>query len=103
MSLLRLMERLMGEGAVSRDGTPMGRLAYELSRYGEFEVVDGALEPRGDVVEGHLHASPDVLNDLVGMSAPLTIALEDGRRCDVYVVNVEGAVTGADSRGFYAW
>lgn len=92
----------MGEGLVWRDGAPMGRLAYELSRYGEFEVSHGQLELKGDVVEGHLHASPDVLDPLVGMAAPLTLALEDGRRCDLYVLNAEGAVTGSDTRGFYA-
>lgn len=102
MSMLKIAERVMGEGALYRDGQLIMRAAYELSRYGEFHVRDGHLVQTGEVVEGHLHASPDTLEPLLGTASPLTVHLDDGRRCDVYLLNSEGTLTSADGRGFYA-
>jgi hypothetical protein len=101
MSMLRLAERVMGEGDLSRRGTTLARVGYELARYNEVRVEEGEMTRRGDLVEGHLHAPPEALDALLGTSAPLTLVLDDGRRLDLYVVNTDGLVTSADDRGFY--
>jgi hypothetical protein len=99
--MLRLIERVLGEGDVSRDGVRVLRAGYELALYQNWDVVDGTLVPGHHEVEGHLMASPADLEPLLGTTAPLTLALDDGRLVDVYVLNLEGAVTPADARGFY--
>jgi hypothetical protein len=101
MTMLRLAERVMGEGRLTRDGATVGRAAYELSRYHEVAVEESGLRARGDIVEGHLHLSPEELEPLVGTAAPLTLHLDDGRRANVYVVNTDGVIASADARGFY--
>ncbi len=101
MSMLRLVERTMGEGVLSRLGARMLRAGYELSRYQEFDVRDGHLSLRGELVEGHLHAPPHALEPLLGTAAPLTLHLDNGRCFDLFVVNADGVVTSADQRGFY--
>jgi hypothetical protein len=101
MSMLRLAERVMGEGDVFRAGDRVVRAGYELARYQQFTVDGSELIPRGEVVEGHLLAAPDLLPTLMGTAAPLTVHLDDGRRVDLYVVNEDGMVTSADERGFY--
>jgi hypothetical protein len=101
MSMLRLVERVMGEGDLHRGGERVLRAGYELARYQQYDVAGGALTPRGEVVEGHLHAPPDALEPLLGTSAHLTLHLDDGRRLDLYVLNVDGAITGADERGLH--
>src|SRR5687767_8283430 len=101
MSMLRLAERVMGEGDLYRLGERVLRAGYEMSLYHEYTVQGGDLKPTGDVIEGQLHAPPDALEPLLGTSSPLTLHLDDGRSCDVYVLNTEGQVTAADLRGFY--
>lgn len=101
MSMLRLIERTLGEGDVYRHGERVARAGYELARYHEFDVTGGHLAARGELVEGHLLAPPDALEPLLGTSAPLTLHLDDGRRCDLYVLNADGLITSADERGFY--
>jgi hypothetical protein len=101
MSMLRLVERTMGEGDLYRLGGRVLRAGYELSRYQEFDVSDGQLALRGELVEGHLHASAQGLEPLLGTAAPLTLHLDDGRRVDLFVLNADGVVTSADQRGFY--
>lgn len=101
MSMLRLTERTMGEGDLYRLGELVIRAGYELARYHEFDVKDGDLVARGELVEGHLHAAAHVLEPLLGTAAPLTLHLDDGRRFDLYVLNADGVITSADRRGFY--
>jgi len=101
MSMLRLVERVMGEGDLHRSGEKVLRAGYELARYAQFDVAGSELTPRGEVVDGHLHAAPGALEPLLGTSQPLTLHLDDGRRVDLYVLNAEGALTGADERGLY--
>jgi hypothetical protein len=100
MSMLRLAERVMGEGDVHRLGEHVARAGYELSRYHEVTVGAGEMQDAGEVVEGHLHATPDVLEPLLGTSAPITLYLDDGRVVSLYVLNADGMVTGADGQGF---
>src|SRR5262245_9334889 len=101
MSMLRLTERVMGEGDLYREGTKVLRTGYELSKYQELAVRGGELSPAGEVVEGHLLAPSDALTPLLGTASPLTLHLDDGRHFDLYVVNPDGVVTSADQRGFY--
>lgn len=100
--MLRLVERVMGEGMLVRAGERVLQVSYELTRYHEFAVRGGDMVPTGEVVEGHLHAPSDALEPLLGTSATLTLHLDDGRRFDLFVVNAEGVVTPADTRGFYS-
>lgn len=102
MSMLRLAERVLGEGEVRRSGAALGCVGYELARYLQFEVIGSELRPRGELVEGHLVAAPETLEALLGTAAPLTLHLDDGRRVDLYVLNPDGVITSADERGFYA-
>jgi hypothetical protein len=99
--MLRLAERVMGEGELFRAGAALRTVPYELSCYREYAVEGSDLTSLGDLIEGHLHASPDDLEPLVGTSHVLTLHLDDGRRCDLYVVNTDGVVTSADRRGFH--
>jgi hypothetical protein len=99
--MLRLVERVLGEGDVFRDGTRLLRTGYELALYQNWNVQEGALVPAQYEVEGHLMAPAPELESLLGTASPLTLRLDDGRRVDLYLLNLEGAVTPADERGFY--
>ena len=99
--MLRLVERVLGEGDLYRGGARVLRVGYELALYQNWNVQDGTLVPAQHEVDGHVMASPQELESLLGTAAPLTLALDDGRKVDLYVLNPEGAVTPADERGFY--
>ena len=99
--MLRVVERVLGEGDVFRDGRRVARTGYELTLYRAWADVGGRLAPRHFEVEGHLLGDPRTLEGLLGTAAPLTLHLDDGRRFDCYLVNPEGGVTSADERGFY--
>lgn len=99
--MLRVVERVMGEGPAHRDGRELFRVGYELTVYRNWTSSNGTLEPGHFEVEGHLMASPEQLDGALGVSSPITLHLDDGRRFDFYVVNTEGVVTGADERGLY--
>jgi len=68
--MLRVVERVLGEGDVHRGGACVARTGYELSLYRQWVDKDGQLEPRHFEVEGHLIAPPEVLEPLLGTSAP---------------------------------
>jgi hypothetical protein len=99
--MLRLVERVLGEGDLYRDGAKLLRAGYELALYRKWTAVDGQLTPGHYEVEGHLMAEPTAIDPLLGTASPLTLHLDDGRRLDCYVLNHEGALTPADERGFY--
>ena len=99
--MLRVVERVLGEGDVHRAGARVAQAGYELTLYRDWVDCNGQLAPRDYEVEGHLMAPPDVLDALLGTSAPLTLHLDGRRAVDLYLVNTEGAITGADRRGFY--
>jgi hypothetical protein len=101
MTMLRLAERVMGEGRLTREDSTVAHAGYELSRYHQFAVEGGGLRARGEIVEGHLHLPQDALEPLLGTAAPLTLHLDDGRCVNLYVVNLDGVITSADERGFY--
>jgi hypothetical protein len=99
--MLRLVERVLGEGDLHRDGRILCRAGYELSVYQHWDTTGGALVPRHFEVEGHLIAAPERVEAALGTASPCTLHLDDGRRFDLYVLNPEGAVTRADDRGLY--
>ncbi len=99
--MLRLVERVLGEGDVYREGRVLVRAGYELALYQEWTASGGQLTPGHFEVEGHLLAAPDALEPLLGVAACLTLHLDDGRRFDCYLLNQDGALTPADGRGLY--
>jgi hypothetical protein len=99
--MLRLIERVLGEGDVYRLGEPVLRAGYELALYQDWTSVDGRLTPGHYEVGGHLLAAPEALEPLLGTAASLTLHLDDGRRFECYLLNQEGTLTPADERGLY--
>lgn len=99
--MLRLVERVLGEGEIYRQGERLLKAGYELALYQDWSPQDGRLVAGHYEVDGHLLAAPDALDSLLGTHAPLTLHLDDGRRFDCYLLNHEGAVTPADGRGLY--
>jgi hypothetical protein len=99
--MLRVVERVLGEGDVVRDGQALMRAGYELTVYREWTPRASGLVPGAYSVEGHLLAPVADLERALGITSPATLHLDDGRRFDFYVVNTEGTVTSADERGLY--
>ena len=97
--MLRLVERLFGEGHLHDTKTPIASLpvAYELDVYRDWQVTDGEFTAGEWVIEGHLLASPDALTALAGRGDPFLLRMDDGRQLEVFaldgagrIVNVEG-------------
>lgn len=97
--MLRVVERLFGEGELTGDAGVLLRTGYQLAVYRNWEDKGGALTAGDFVVEGHVMAAPEALQPLLFTSEPLVLSLEDGRMVRVYVVSEEGAVSGADGLG----
>jgi hypothetical protein len=100
--MLRIVERVLGEGDLVRDGQTLLRAGYEIALYRQWSDEQGTLVPGAYEVEGYLLAAPSDLERALGITSPATLHLDDGRRVDLYVLNPEGAVTAADGRGFYS-
>jgi hypothetical protein len=98
--MLRAIERVLGEGELTREGRTLARVGYELTLYQEWHDQCGKLVAGDYTVEGHFLAPSDVLEAALGTSSPLTLHLDDGRRWQCYVVNTDGLATPADQRGF---
>ena len=99
--MLRLVERVMGEGPLVRGGEQVTVTGYELTVYRHWETREGELTPGHYEIDGYLMAAPEALESALGVHSPLTLHLDDGRRCDLYVLNTEGLITCADQRGLY--
>ena len=97
--MLRVVERLFGEGTLTGGEHDALRAGYQLAVYRHWEDTGGALTAGDYVIEGHLLASPDDLRPRLFTPEPLTLTLDDGRQTRVYVVSEEGAVSGADGAG----
>jgi hypothetical protein len=97
--VLRVVERIFGEGELQRHDATALPVGYQLAVYRDWHDAAGTLAPGGFVVEGHVMASLDDLRPLVFTAEPLVLRLEDGRFLDVYVVSEEGAVNSADDKG----
>jgi hypothetical protein len=99
--MLRVVERVLGEGDLVREGQTLLRAGYEIALYRHWADENGTLVPGTYTVEGCLLAAPGDLDRALGTSSPATLLMDDGRRVDLYVLNPEGAITAADDRGFY--
>lgn len=99
--MLRVVERVLGEGEVYRDGRFLLRAGYELTVYRHWNDAEGTLVAGDYEVEGYLIASADLLQAALGTASPATLHLDDGRKFDLYVLNAGGTITGADGRGLY--
>jgi hypothetical protein len=97
--MLRVVERLYGEGQIVREGTPVLDAGYQITVYQEWQDTGGSLTAGGFVIEGHVMAGPEQLAGLLFTARPLTFRFEDGREADIYVVSEDGAVASADDRG----
>jgi hypothetical protein len=96
--MLRIVERVMGEGRIVRGGVELAACGYTLNVYQEWARSSGEVAPAGFVVDGHLLAGPDVLEPLVGAS-DLVLHLDDGRRLALFLVSGDGAISGVGERG----
>ena len=105
--MLRLVERLFGEGHLHDRKTPEVPLpvAYELDVYRDWSVEGGVMVPGEWVIEGHLLAAPEALAALAGRGDPFELRMDDGRRLEVFtldgtgrIVNVEGTTFSAAER-----
>ena len=99
--MLRVVERVLGEGDLVREGRTVLRAGYEIALYRQWSDERGTLVPGAYEVEGCLLADSADLERALGTSSPATLLMDDGRRVDLYVLNPDGAITGADGRGFY--
>lgn len=97
--MLRVVERLYGEGQIWRDGVHVMDTGYQMTVYREWRDVAGTLTAEGFVIDGHVMAGPDALSGLLFTPQPLTFRFEDGRQAAIYVVSEDGAVSSADEQG----
>ena len=96
------MERLFGEGQlhdVRAPGAPTG-VAFELDVYRDWHADGGDLRPGEWVIEGHLLAPPDVLGAWAGRGDPFTLALDDGRQLQVFLLDGEGRMVNVEGTTF---
>ena len=100
--MLRLVERLVGEGHLddpSAPGAPLST-AYELEIYRDWRV-EGATMVAGEwVIEGHLIAPPDALAALAARGDTFTLRMDDGRRLEVFVLDDAGRIVNVEGTTF---
>lgn len=99
--MLRIVERIMGEGYVTQGVARLADAGYALDVYREWEPAGDEVVPGAFVVEGHLLAAPDVLAELLGR-AELVLHLDDTRTLAFHLVSHDGAISGADEHGLVA-
>ena len=102
--MLRLVERLFGEGHLQDPQAPETPLAaaYELEVYRDWQVHDGALTPGEWIVEGHLLAAPERLAALAGRGGTFTLHMDDARRLEVFVLDDQGKIVNVEGTTFVA-
>ena len=100
--MLRLVERLFGEGRLHDPQAPETPLAaaYELEVYRDWQVIEGALTPGEWIVEGHLLAAPERLAALEGRGGTFTLYMDDARRLEVFVLDGEGKIVNVEGTTF---
>jgi hypothetical protein len=102
--MLRLVERLIGEGRLEdpdAPGTPLST-AYELDVYRDWAIDGGTMVAGEWVIEGHLIAAPDALAALVGRGNTFMLRMDDGRRLEVFVLDAEGRLVNVEGMTFIA-
>jgi hypothetical protein len=102
--MLRLVERLFGEGQLCDPRAPEAPLtvAYELEVYRDWQVREGDWIAGEWVIEGHLLAAPDALEPLAGRGEPFALHMHDGRRLDVFVLDGAGRLVNVEGTTFVA-
>jgi hypothetical protein len=101
--MLRLADRAFGEGRLEGTVLPAPvSVGYELEIYRDWESRDGTLIPGEWVIEGHLMAAADALQDLAGHGSPFQLYLDDGRRLDVFVLDPHGRIVNVEGTTFIA-
>lgn len=100
--MLRLVERLIGEGHLEdphAPGMPLST-AYELEVYRDWTIDAGAMVAGEWVIEGHLLAPPDALAALAGRGNTFSLRMDDGRRLEVFVLDGEGRLVNVEGTTF---
>ena len=102
LGMLRLVERLIGEGHLHDPKAPGAPLptAYELDVYRDWQVEAGVMVAGEWVIEGHLLAPPDALAALAGRAGTFTLHMDDGRRLEVFVLDGEGRLVNVEGTTF---
>lgn len=100
--MLRLVERLFGEGRLHDRKTPDAPLsvAYELDVYRDWAVTGGEMAPGEWVIEGHLLGAPDALEALAGRGDQFALHLDDGRQLEVFVLDGAGRIVNVEGTTF---
>lgn len=100
--MLRLVDRVFGEGSLHHDDAAIAVVGYELDVYRDWIVRGADLEPGAWVIEGHLMADAGTLASLAGRATPFSLHLDDGRHLALFIldphgrlVNVEGTTLSA--------
>lgn len=99
--MLRIVERLFGEGEVLQAGVPVGRGGYSLSIYREWRAEGPEMVAGDFVIEGHLMLPPEPMERLLGASQ-LVLRLDDGRWFDFHLVSLDGAIANVEGRPLQA-
>lgn len=102
--MLRLVERLFGEGQLHDTATPGPPLvvAYELDVYRDWEIHGGEFREGEWVIEGLLLSAPDALAALAGRGDPFVLHMDDGRRLEVFALDGEGRIVNVEGTTFSA-
>jgi hypothetical protein len=102
--MLRLVERIFGEGRLLDPRVPDAPLttAYELEVYRDWLVEGVDMTPGEWVIEGHLLADPQALAGLAGLGGTFMLAMDDGRRLEVFVTDDAGRVVNVEGTTFIA-
>jgi hypothetical protein len=98
--MLRLVERLFGEGEICEQGVLLARASYMLAVYRDWHQQDDDLVAGDYVIEGHLMADPETLARLVAPITPRELLLDDGRRLPILIVSADGAIMNVEGETF---
>jgi hypothetical protein len=100
--MLRLVERLFGEGQLHDPKAPDRPLpaAYEIDVYRDWQMQEGTLTPGEWVIEGHLLAPPDALAALEGRGDIFTLDMDDARRLQIFVLDGAGRIVNVEGTTF---
>ena len=102
--MLRLVERLIGEGHLDDPNAPGAPLstAYELDVYRDWTIETGTMAAGEWVIQGHLLAQADALAALAGRGGTFMLRMDDGRGGEVFVLDGEGRLVNVEGTTFIA-
>ena len=88
--MMKLVETAAGVGQLSRNGTILQEVRYEVRRFQGMVEGSGLPVPGLFRIEGAIRSASSVLPDW--LNVPLTLRLEDGRSLGIVVVDVSGRI-----------